>query len=213
MPPEPKYTRQDIIQAAYDIVKEQGIEAVVARAVGKRLGTTSTPIFTYFNGMDELKEAVYQKALNESITYFGGCMDYEPAFKEFGMRWIRYAKKNPNFYKLVYMTERGNHNETDYVNDDLIPILESMESEVMKTFGIRLDSARKLIKEMCIHVQGVASICMRKDIDYDENNICESLGRVCISLVVGMKLQEKSIDEQQARRMLAQATWMPQKKV
>ena len=39
--------------------------------------------------MDELKEAVYQKALQESIEYLSECNDYSPAFKEFGLRWIR----------------------------------------------------------------------------------------------------------------------------
>ena len=39
MPPRPKYTREEIIRAAYELTREKGIDAVAAREVGKRLNT------------------------------------------------------------------------------------------------------------------------------------------------------------------------------
>ena len=69
MPPKPKYTRDEVIQAAFELTEAKGILNVTARDVGRRLGPTPTPIFTYFSGMDELKEAGYQKALRGSIQY------------------------------------------------------------------------------------------------------------------------------------------------
>ena len=46
MPPKPKYTKEEIVAAAYEITREKGIDAVVAREVGRRLNTSSSPIFT-----------------------------------------------------------------------------------------------------------------------------------------------------------------------
>ena len=37
MPPKPKYTKEEIVHAAYELTREKGIEAVVAREVGHRL--------------------------------------------------------------------------------------------------------------------------------------------------------------------------------
>lgn len=44
MPPKAKYTRDEIIAIAYELVREQGVEALTAREVAKRLGTSPSPI-------------------------------------------------------------------------------------------------------------------------------------------------------------------------
>lgn len=37
MPPKVKFTKEEIIQAALDLVREQGAEALTTRALGKTL--------------------------------------------------------------------------------------------------------------------------------------------------------------------------------
>ena len=38
MPPKPKYTREEIVNAAFEMTREGGIQSVVARELGKKLG-------------------------------------------------------------------------------------------------------------------------------------------------------------------------------
>ena len=86
MPPKARFTREKIEDAAYQLTREKGLEAVAAREVAKSMGMTVTPIFTYFAGMDELKSCVKDRARREFVDYLRGSLDYFPAFKEFGMR-------------------------------------------------------------------------------------------------------------------------------
>lgn len=58
MPPKPMFTREEIVQAALDIVSERGIEALTARELGVKLGSSARPLFTVFKNMEELHEAV-----------------------------------------------------------------------------------------------------------------------------------------------------------
>ena len=51
MPPKPKFTREEIVAAALSLLREQGESALTAREIGKRLGTSSSPIFTTFMDM------------------------------------------------------------------------------------------------------------------------------------------------------------------
>ena len=81
------------------------------------------PIFTYFTGMEELKEAVYQRALADSTAYISECLHYVPAFKEFGLRWIRYAYEHPNIYRMVYLLEGIQRPTVGFVNRDFIEVL------------------------------------------------------------------------------------------
>ena len=98
MPPKRKFTREDIAQAALEIVKEKGVEALTARELGKRLGTSSSPIFTVFKNMDEVKWAARELALNEFKEYISDFKEYTPAFKRVGMMMISYAIHEPELY-------------------------------------------------------------------------------------------------------------------
>ena len=201
MPPKPKYTRDEVIQAAFELTEKKGILNVTARDVGKRLGTTPTPIFTYFNGMDELKEAVYQKALRESTDYISECINYTPAFKEFGLRWIRYAYEHPNIYRMVYLFEGVQKPVIGFVNGDLVDALKPMKYEVMNYFKLGDEQARILVNEMLIYAQGIATLCIQTG-EYNEDNVNLSIGRVCVSLVNGLKLEERNIDVEVAMNMM-----------
>ncbi len=48
MPRSFKFERQDIVSAALAITRESGFQAVTARAVGDRLGSSTKPIFGLF---------------------------------------------------------------------------------------------------------------------------------------------------------------------
>lgn len=58
MPPKPRFTREEIVAAALDIVSRQGIEALTARELGEVLGSSARPIFTVFRSMEELQQEV-----------------------------------------------------------------------------------------------------------------------------------------------------------
>ncbi len=45
MPPKPKFTRKEILQAAIDITRKEGFNSISARVLGKKLGSSSKPIF------------------------------------------------------------------------------------------------------------------------------------------------------------------------
>lgn len=211
MPPKPKYTRDEVIQAAFELTDKKGILNVTARDVGRRLGTTPTPIFTYFSGMDELKEAVYQKALRESIEYLSECNDYSPAFKEFGLRWIRYAYEHPNIYKMVYLFEGVKKPVIGFINGDFIDALKPMVYEIMSYFKLNEEQARILVNEMTVYAQGIATVCIQTG-NYDEDDVNLSIGRVCVSLVNGLKLEERNIDVEVAMNMMQHLGDYPVKK-
>ena len=52
MPPKPKFTKEEIINSAYELVRLGGENALTAREVGQSLGTSSSPIFTFFSDME-----------------------------------------------------------------------------------------------------------------------------------------------------------------
>lgn len=212
MPPKPKYKKEEIVAAAYQLLRARGIEGVVAREVGKCLGTTTAPIFTYFNGMDELKAEVYHMASRECYEFLKESVNYFPAFKEFGMRWIRFAKENPRVYELLFLTSNEKMQVLGFINEDFRDVIDTMEVEVKNTFHISDTEAKQLIKDMCVYAQGIASICVSGTGQFSEEEISESVSRICLSRVVGCQFMDGTIEEERMRNMMFHLGTMPRKK-
>ena len=58
MPPRPKFSREEIVEAALRVVSEKGVEALTAKALGDALGSSARPIFTVFRSMKEVQDEV-----------------------------------------------------------------------------------------------------------------------------------------------------------
>ena len=103
MPPKAKFNRNEIIDTALCITREQGIEAVTARELGNRLGSSARPIFTVFNSMDEVKELVILKSKELYGQYVEEGLNQETAFKGVGIAYIRFAIEQPKLFQLLFM--------------------------------------------------------------------------------------------------------------
>ena len=108
MPPKPKFTKEEIVVAALELVSERGMSALTSRDLGARLGSSARPIFTVFNSMEEVQEAVRDAALKRFESYAEKAVCYTPVFKQVGMQMILFAKEEPMLFQLCYMTDSHN---------------------------------------------------------------------------------------------------------
>ena len=54
MPPKIRYSRESIIEAAFEVVRADGEEHLNARTVARRLGCSTQPVLYHFADMKEL---------------------------------------------------------------------------------------------------------------------------------------------------------------
>ncbi len=109
MPPKPKYKKEEILLAALSLVRKQGAERLTARDLAEQLGTSARPIFTAFQNMEELRDAVIQEAWSSYLAYRERevAVQKYPPFKAMGMAYIRFAAEEKNLFKLLFMRDRG----------------------------------------------------------------------------------------------------------
>ena len=63
MPPKNRFTREEIIEAAFEVAKEEGFSKITARSVASRLNLLVAPIYANFKAIDELVQAAVQRVL------------------------------------------------------------------------------------------------------------------------------------------------------
>ena len=209
MPPKPKYTKAQIVEAAYELARREGIDAVMAREVGKQLGTTASPIFTVFSGMDELKQAVCDLARERCLADLSGAFDYHPAFKEFGLRWIRFAIREPRLYDLLFL--RGMGERPSILSDILSDMSGRVVASIREDFGLDEPQARQLLDQMTVYAGGLAALHSCGMGPLTEEEISRSIGEVCLSLVTRYQILDGRFDPDAAREMLKQPGRIPEK--
>jgi AcrR family transcriptional regulator len=69
MPPKQRFTPQDVIEAAFNVVRRQGWEGFSARTIAAELKSSTRPIYDYFNSMENIEAEVVNKALSYFVEY------------------------------------------------------------------------------------------------------------------------------------------------
>ncbi|MGM9735172.1 MAG: hypothetical protein ACI3ZL_02045 [Candidatus Cryptobacteroides sp.] len=103
MPRTAFFSKETITAAALEIVRTKGADALTARALGKELNCSLSPIFTVYDNMDQIQSDVRKAAAKLFDDYVSDVTDYMPAFKEFGMRMVRFAKQEQNLFRMLFL--------------------------------------------------------------------------------------------------------------
>ena len=106
MPPKTIYSREEIREKAYSIVKTGGIGALTARSLADSLGTSTRPIFTAFSNMDDVLSAVKEKSVQELDLSVSSSLRQTDSFKELGDVLLRFSRAERNLFNLIFHAER-----------------------------------------------------------------------------------------------------------
>lgn len=172
MPPKFKFTKEEIINAALDLTRENGISSVTARRLGEKLGSSAKPIFSLFKNMEEVQGEVLKKADNLYHSYLREDMDKGkfPPYKASGMAYIRFAMEEKELFKLLFMRDRS-HEKISEQNEEIKPLIEL----IMKNTGISEEKAYLFHLEMWIYVHGIATMMATSYLEWDINFISKVL--------------------------------------
>lgn len=188
MPPKCKFTKKEIITAALDLTRADGIDAVTARALGEKLGASSRPIFSVFQGMDEVKREVKReaKARYASFVEEGLHVKGMPKFKGVGMQYVRFAATEPKLFQLLFMTEQE---KTPSVND-VLPAIEENYEEILRSveesYGLTREKAEVFYRHLWIYTHGIAVLLATKTCAFTSEEISRMLTEVKDSLLASI---------------------------
>ena len=177
MPPKPKFTKEEIVTAALELVSEKGIEALTARELGVRLGSSARPIFTVFNSMDEVQEEVRAAALKRFESYAEKAMRYTPVFKQVGMQMILFAMEEPKLYQLVYMSENAGATDFEGITQQLGDVAQLCVDVIQRDYGLSAEDAKTLFEHVWIYTFGIGALCATGMCRFSQDEIIQMLGQ------------------------------------
>lgn len=175
MPPKVKYTREEIIEAAFQLARERGIDAVVAREVAKKLGTSSSPIFTAFKNMEELQQEIRKMAMKEFEAFVHDAVKYEPPFKWVGIKMIEFAMREPKLFQVLYMQEHEVSQSYEDMMVELGDVVEVCLQFMEEDYALNRQEAELLFKQVWLHTFGICVLVAARVCHFTQEEVSEML--------------------------------------
>lgn len=183
MPPKAKFKKDEIIAAAFDIVRLDGFDALTARSLAAKLGSSPRPVFTVFNSMEEVQEEVKTAARKLYESYEDEEMCGENPFKGSGIGYIRFAAEQPKLFQLLFMREIDSVPNLDTVLSVIDDYYEKIIGSIRIGYGFGYETAKEIYLHMWIYSHGIATLLATKVCAFSREEISDMLTDVCSSII------------------------------
>ena len=172
MPPKFKFTREQIVAAALEVTRKNGITGLTARGLAAELGSSAKPIFGLFQNMEEVQREVVSAAntLYQSYIKKGMSDSKFPPYKASGIAYIQFAKEEKELFKLLFMRDRTDE-KIEENREEIRPILDL----IMKNLGIDENEAYFFHLELWLYVHGIATMIATNYLEWDIEFIDKAL--------------------------------------
>lgn len=100
MPRKTQFSAEDVVMAAFELVREIGLRRLSAPAVANKMGCSTMPIYTHFKNMQSLEDEVVKKAWKLSMEYKAKTYTGD-VWVDQGIGHVRFSKDEPNLFKCM----------------------------------------------------------------------------------------------------------------
>ena len=174
MPTTIKISKDMILDAAFKIAREEGIEKISNREIAKKLDCSIRPIYYQFENVQEMQKELYLKIEKYFYQFLmDNMVDDIPKYKQIGIHYIKFAQKEKKLFQILFMGDMGltpnafiSKAGKDYEDiEKLIKISTNLDKEEIKDFHTK----------MWIFTHGIATLVANNTVHLEEKQIKELL--------------------------------------
>lgn len=185
MPPKVKFTKEEIVAAAVQTVREKGADALTARELAARLGASTRPIFTYFDTMEQLKGEVYAYAKEQYRDCIIKGLEAPVPSLGVGQQYLRFAKEEPELYKLLYLRKPGG--ASGGTMQALKMSQELVRGSVMSKYNMDAETADRYFRDMWLVAHSFTTLIVTGECPYSDEEISGIFTEFSLAVVKAFK--------------------------
>lgn len=100
MPPKFKFSKEQIVAAGFDLVRQTGWKALTTRSLAEKLGASARPIYSYFRTMDELERIIVQRSVDLLHSFMTRQHTGDP-WLDHGIGYVLFAQEEKHLFRSV----------------------------------------------------------------------------------------------------------------
>ena len=185
MAPKNKFTKEEMVAAALQVVRTKGIEGLTAKTMADALGTSTQPIFTAFGSMATVLQEVCAAAVRVYDRYTNTGLQEKIPFFGVGMQYIRFAREEPELYRFLFLTpaqgqESGTMRSMRHLQTLVRPTL-------MHIYRMTEEEADLYFRNLWFVVHGLSTLIVTGDCPYSDREIGQILTGFSVSICKSIK--------------------------
>ena len=147
MPTKIRISKDMILDAAFEIVRQDGMEKLSNRELAKKLKCSIRPIYYQFENVEEMQKELYIKIEQYFYEFLlDNMVEGIPQYKQIGINYIRFAKREKQLFQTLFMNSTGltpdafvSKDGEDYKEiEKLIKISTNLKEEEIKDFHTKM---------------------------------------------------------------------------
>lgn len=156
--PKQRITKDMVVEAAFELAREGGMEQVLVKNIANRLGCSVQPIYTYCSNMEELKQDVQKRTALFFKEYVAAHMEKEDYFHSVGKAYLHLAKEEPYLFELYFFRKRSDCTAISLQELYEQECSQEIAEYLVEQYSISMEAAKKLHLNMVIYNTGISSM-------------------------------------------------------
>ncbi len=191
MGPKIKFAKDQIIDAAFEIAKTEGIDNITMRKIAEKMGGSVAPIYVNFKNINELIEAVIERIISISQQLFIEESQGNP-FLDMGRASLRFAMEYSVLFRDLVM--KNNDYMQDY-DEKMIPELIKEMQKDPELEGLTLDELKTILLKMRVFQLGLSVMAANGLLpkDYEMQDLMDILSSTANDVILSARLSKKEI--------------------
>ena len=181
MPPAISFSQDTILDEAFEIVRNEGLQVLTARKIARNLGCSTQPVYSAFGSMQALQDAVLQKARAYAIEYLLQGQQEGEEFLSMGMQYFRFARKEKVLFRLLFLV--GEMALTlEKMRELSAPLIERMKQDAFVQ-ALSEDRLKRIGRDMWIYTHGLVALIYESELPDAEEYVraqLHQMGRTVI---------------------------------
>lgn len=158
MGPRKTFSESDIIDAAVEIVREQGLNAISTRSIARKLKSSTMPIYSTLKSMGSLEDAVRRRVLEMLQEYQSRSYSPNPAFDQ-AIGYVQFARDEALLFQFLFsgvaVSRHTQQNELDSIAREKITRDSPMYEHFM---AIASEQQSGFVLKNWIYIHGLATL-------------------------------------------------------
>lgn len=192
MPTKQKITKEMILESAYELVRESGIDSVNSRNVAKSIGCSTQPIFSQFPTMEVLRKGVFAYACAKSTAQIL-LHENEADFMKQTTLWIVHlAREEPNLFRLIYLSNYA-ENSKDMDSKIHPKANQKMSQKLMEQFSLSESACQDILWRGYLLLYGIATGIAVHRAEFSDEEVLAMTLQTTRDMVQGVGDRQKSL--------------------
>ena len=185
MAPKNKFSKEKMVEAALQVVRDKGIDGLTAKTLADELGTSTQPVFTAFGSMDAVRQEVYAAAVRVYDDYTDAGLKEKVPFFGVGMQYIRFAREEPELYRFLFLTRAQDRKYSAMTS--MRHLQELVRPTLMNVYHITAEEADLYFRDLWFVVHSLSTLIVTGDCPYSDREIGQILTGVSVSICKSIK--------------------------